>query len=76
MGWLSFLRLLLATASAVATIVKARQLLAAGEKAGEGRAIARSIAEISDRLQISRELVSEIERLTDDEIDKALRGDG
>lgn len=71
MGWLSFLRLLLATASAVANFIRERSLMQAGENA----AIARSLAEISDRLKINRELVNQIEAMTDDEIDRALRGD-
>lgn len=71
MGWLSFLKALLAAASAVANLIRDRSLLQAGENA----AIARSLAEISDRLKIHRELVDQIEAMTDDEIDQALRGD-
>ena len=71
MGWLSFLKALLAAASAVANLIRDRSLLQAGENA----AIARSLAEISDRLEIHRELADQIEAMTDDEIDQALRGD-
>ena len=71
MGWLSFLKALLAAASAVANLIRDRGLLQAGEQA----AFAKSLAAISNRLEVHRELITQIEALTDDQIDRALRGD-
>ncbi len=71
MGWLGLLKLGLQLVNAIAGIVREKQLM----DAGEARGLAKSMAAAADRLGIGQALVSEIEAMTDDELDAALRGD-
>lgn len=71
MGWLSLLRTLLSLALAIASIVRSKQLM----DAGEAKAAARSLAVIADRLGIADKLRAEVEALSDSELDAELRGD-
>lgn len=71
MTWLGLLKLGLQLVNLVAGIVREKQLL----DAGEARGLAKSMAATADRLGIGQALVSEIEAMTDDELDAALRGD-
>lgn len=71
MGWLGLLKLGLQVINDIAGIVREKQLL----DAGEARGVAKSLAQAADRLGIGKALVSEIEAMTDDELDSALRGD-
>lgn len=71
MAWLTALRTLLSLALAIASIVRSRQLMAAGE----AKATARSLAVIAERLGIADKLRAEVEALSDSELDAELRGD-
>jgi hypothetical protein len=71
MAWLGLFRLLLSAAYEVAKFVNSRQLMAAGE----ARATAKALVEIGQRLEIGDQLRAEVEAMSDDDIDAALRGD-
>lgn len=71
MGWLSLLRIVLSLASSLANIVRERQLM----DAGEARNVAKQMTELSKRLDIGEEVMFHIEKMRDEEIDAALRGD-
>ena len=60
MGWLTLLRLLLSITDKVAGYIREQNLL----NAGEARATARAMAEISRRLDISDQITAEIEAMT------------
>jgi hypothetical protein len=71
MGWLSLLKVGLQLVNLIAGIVREKQLL----DAGEARGVAKSMAQAADRLGIGQALVSEIEAMTDEDLNAALRGD-
>ena len=71
MTWLALLKLVGQIFLAIANIVREKQLM----DAGEARGLAKSMAAAADRLGIGKALVSEIEALTDSELDAELRGD-
>ena len=71
MGWFGLLKLLLSAAYEVAKFVNSRQLMAAGE----ARATAKALVEIGKRLEIGDQIRAEVEVMTDEDIDAALRGD-
>lgn len=71
MAWFGLLRLLLSAAYEVAKFVNSRQLMAAGE----ARATAKALVEIGKRLEIGDQIRAEVEAMTDEDIDAALRGD-
>jgi hypothetical protein len=62
---------MLSLANAIAGIVREKQLM----DAGEAKATAKALAEISGRLAIGNEVTAAIESLTDSELDEALRGE-
>lgn len=68
---IGILRALLALANGIAGFIREENLM----KAGEARAVAKSMAGLSQRLGIGREIVAEIEAMSDDELDAELRGD-
>lgn len=70
-GWLGALKLLLSLALSIADTIRERRLM----DAGEAKATAKSLVALANRLQLGNELLLEIEAMTDDEIDDALRGD-
>ena len=71
MGWFGLLKLLLSAAYEVAKFVNSRQLMAAGE----ARATAKALVEIGKRLEIGDQIRAEVEAMSDEDIDAALRGD-
>ena len=71
MSWLALLRLLLGIADKVADIIRAQQLLGAGED----RQIAKQLASIAERLQISEALDAERDAMSLDQIKDSLRED-
>ncbi len=71
MNWLGFLKLLLTVANTVSKIVHDQQLL----DAGEGRAVAKSLANLSQRLGIANAVAEEVAALSDADLDADLRGD-
>lgn len=70
-SWLSLFRAVLALANGIASIVREKQLM----DAGEATATAKALTEIAKRLEIGEAVRAEIEAMTDAEIDDALRGD-
>lgn len=71
MTWLTILKVVGQIFLTISNIVREKQLL----DAGEARGLAKSMAQAADRLGIGQALVNEIEAMTDDELDAALRGD-
>jgi hypothetical protein len=71
MSWLGFLKLLLTVANTVSKIVHDQQLLGAGE----GRAVAKSLASLSQRLGIANAVAEEVAALSNADLDADLRGD-
>lgn len=71
MGWLTLLKLAGQIFLAISNIIREKGLM----DAGEARGLAKSMAAAADRLGIGQALVSEIEALTDAELDAELRGD-
>lgn len=71
MGWLTLLKFFLQLALSVSGIVRERQLM----DAGEAQATARNLVEIGNRLGIGKQIVMEVEALSDSDLDAALRGD-
>jgi hypothetical protein len=69
--WLTILKVVGQVFLTISNIVREKQLL----DAGEARGLAKSMAQAADRLGIGRALVDEIEAMTDDDLDAALRGD-
>lgn len=68
---IGFLTLLLRVATIIAGYVREENLM----KAGEARAVAKSMAVLSARLRLGREITAEIEAMSEDDLDKELRGD-
>ncbi len=71
MSWLSIAKGLLAALHVVASMLREKQLL----DAGEGRAVARSLAVLSQRLGIAKDVAEEVAALSDADLDADLRGD-
>jgi hypothetical protein len=71
MSWLGLLQLVLRLGAALADIVRERQLL----DAGAAQQAARSLAETARRLEIGDRVTAEIEAMSDNDLDAALRGD-
>ncbi len=71
MSWLSIAKALLAALHVVASMLREKQLL----DAGEGRAVARSLAALSQRLGIAKDVAEEVAALSDADLDADLRGD-
>lgn len=71
MPWLTILKVVGQLFLTISNIVREKQLL----DAGEARGLAKSMAAAADRLGIGQALVGEIEAMTDDDLDAALRGD-
>jgi hypothetical protein len=71
MTWLTLLRLLLGLADKVADIIRAKQLM----DAGEAKATAKQLAGMAERLGISEALDAERDKLTIDQVKDALRED-
>lgn len=70
-GWFGLLKVLISLALSIADTIREKQLM----DAGEAKATAKSLVALASRLQIGNELLVEIEAMSDDEIDDALRGD-
>jgi len=68
--WLTILRLLLSVADKIADIVRASQLMTAGE----AKEVAKQLTGIAERLRITDEIRANVAALTDDELDKELAG--
>ena len=68
---LAIFRAVLALANAIASYLREKQLM----DAGEARATAKSLAALSQRLGISNQVVAEVEALSDADLDAELRGD-
>lgn len=71
MTWLTILRLMLTLADKIADVVRANQLMSAGED----RQIAKQLAGIAERLQISEALDKERDAMSIDQIKDSLRED-
>jgi hypothetical protein len=71
MGWVKLLQLLLTVANTVSRIIHDEKLMTAGE----ARQTARSIAAMTERLGIAREVAAEVAALSDADLDAELRGD-
>lgn len=71
MSWLDIIKILLSIANTIAKFIQEKQLL----DAGESIAVAKSMAELSRRLDVVEQVRTEIEAMSDDELDAALRGD-
>jgi len=70
MTWLTILRLLLSVADKIADIVRASQLMTAGE----AKEVAKQLTGIAERLRITDEIRANVAALTEDELDKELAG--
>lgn len=70
MGWLTILRLLLTVADKIGDIVRAQQLMSAGE----AKEVAKQLIAIGDRLGITEHIRAEVAALPDADIDKELSG--
>ncbi len=68
---LGILKALLALANGIAGYIREENLM----KAGEARAVAKSMAALASRLGIGREITAAVEAMSDDGLDKELRGD-
>lgn len=71
MGWIGFLKLLLTVANTVSNIIREKQLM----DAGEAKAAAKSLAALSERLGIAKQVAAEVAALSDADLDADLRGD-
>lgn len=70
MNWLTILTLILKVAAAIAATIREKGLLDAGAKAQ----LAHDLATLSARLDIADSVAHNIEAMSTDEIDSALRG--
>lgn len=68
--WLTLLKLLLSLASAVATHVRERRLL----EAGQAEAVAAGIREADDAIRRARDAAARVDELPDDRFDRDRRG--
>lgn len=71
MGWLALLRIVLSLANSLASIIREKQLM----DAGEAKATAKALTEIVKRLDVGKDVAAQIEAMGDEELDAALRGD-
>lgn len=71
MTWIAVLKLGLQLLLTLSEFIREKQLLDAGESV----AVAKSMAELSRRLDVVEQVRSEIEAMSDDELDRALRGE-
>lgn len=71
MGWLGLLKVVGQIFLAISNIIREKQLM----DAGEARGLAKSMAQAAKNLGIGNQIVAEIEAMTDDDLDAALRGD-
>lgn len=71
MTWLAALRAILALANVIANFVREQSLM----DAGEAKATARSLAALSARLGIAQQVADEVAALSDEELNRELRGD-
>ena len=69
MTWLALLRAVLSLANSIASIVREKQLM----DAGEARNIAKQMTELTRRLEIGSEVMAQIETMADAELDEELR---
>jgi hypothetical protein len=69
--WVKLLLALLAMGNSIANIIRERKLL----QAGEDLALAKGMAQLAARLELGQTVQKEIEALTDDELNTALRGE-
>lgn len=71
MTWLKVLQLLLLLATRIAGTVRANILL----DAGEAKATAKSLAALSQRLGIAQQVAAEVAAMSEDDLDKELKGE-
>lgn len=71
MNALAVLKLVLSLASTLASYVREKGLM----NAGEAKATARSLAALSERLGIAQEVAREVAAMSDADLDAELRGD-
>lgn len=71
MVWLQVFKILLTLALSISKIVQENRLL----EAGEAKATAKSLAIIAKNLQIGQDIVTEIEKMSDAELDEELQKD-
>ena len=71
MTWLALLKVVLQLANGLANIIRERNLM----DVGEAKAAAKSLAAIADRLKIGDAVRTEIEAMSDADLNDALRGD-
>ena len=71
MTWLKIIQLFLVLATRIAGTIRADKLM----NAGEAKATARSLAALSARLGIAQQVAAEVAAMTDDDLDKELRGE-
>jgi len=71
MGWLGLLKIVLSLANSLAGIVREKQLM----DAGEAKATAKALTEIVKRLDVGKDVAAQIEAMSNDDLDAALRGD-
>lgn len=71
MTWLAFFRVVISLANSVATIIREKQLM----DAGGAKEIAKSLAALSERLGIAKQVAAEVAALSDADLDADLRGD-
>ena len=71
MTWLRLIQLVLTLATRIAGTVRADKLMTAGE----AKATARSLAALSNALGISQQVREEVAAMSDEELNRELRGD-
>lgn len=64
MGWLSLFKIILSLASNIASIVREKQLMDAGEQ----RAISKSLLEIASRAGIDKQIESDTAKMSNQQI--------
>jgi hypothetical protein len=69
--WLAILKLVLTFADKIADIIRANQLIDAGEQ----KQIAAQLSRIAATLKVAREVSDETARMTEAELDKELAGE-
>ena len=69
MSWVKLLILLLQVSNKIASTVRASRLM----DAGAAEVIAKNLAEISSRLEISQKVAEEVSKLTDEDLNAELR---
>ena len=69
MSWVKLLILFLQISNKIASTVRASKLM----EAGAAEVVAKNLAEISSRLEISQKVAEEVSKLTDEDLNAELR---